>query len=73
MNIAEAKKKYNQLLRRVYSAEKYFETCSKEDVDKYMPKYMEILDTVNKMILVFRRNGVEMDDETILEGFKECL
>ncbi|WP_346884355.1 hypothetical protein [Clostridium sp. UBA4395] len=72
MDIVELKKKYNQLLKRVYDAEQYFETCSKEDIDKYMPKYMKILDVINKMIIVLRKNGIEMNDKAILEGFKEC-
>lgn len=72
MNICEAKKKYNQLLKRVYDAEQYFETCNLDDIDKYMPKYMAITNAINKMIVAFRKIGVEMDDKTILEGFKEC-
>ena len=72
MNIVEAKKKYNQLLKRVYDADKYFETCSHANIEQYMPKYMAITDAINKMISVFRENGIKMDDNTILEGFKEC-
>ena len=61
----QLKQTYNKLLQRYYNGCNYIEEHLKE-VDKYLPKVLELLNKINK-ILERIPNATE---EEILNGFK---
>jgi hypothetical protein len=63
--------KYNAILKRVYKALDWFESVSKEDIDKWLPKFNQLLgelDAIGKQIE--KESGIKLTDEQILNGFE---
>jgi len=59
------KKLYNKTLQRYYNGCNYIEK-NIEEVDKYLPAVLELL---NRLNVIIEKMG-NMTDEEILEGFK---
>lgn len=58
------KQEYNNLLKRYYKGCKYLE-AHREDIEKFMPELLKILNEINIMI---EENNIE-DEQIILNGF----
>ena len=58
------KKEYNHLLQRYYKGCNYIEEHI-EEADKYLPKVLELLDTLNQIL-----KRIPATEEEILNGFK---
>ena len=58
------KKEYNHLLQRYYKGCNYIEEHI-EEKDKYLPKVLELLDTLNQIL-----KRIPATEEEILNGFK---
>ena len=64
------KEEYNVLLKREKAAEHYFNTATGEQVDKWLPKYNEIVVGLSNLIIqVEKEDGRELTSEEILNGF----
>lgn len=67
---AGLKFKYNTTLKR------YFAGCNyimehEEETDKYLPKVIELQDTLEEIIKKFARDGKPMTEREILMGFEK--
>lgn len=58
------KEEYNHLLKRFYNGCDYL-SKNQEDIEKFMPELLKILDKMNKIL---EQNNIE-DSNIILNGF----
>lgn len=66
---SEFKKDYNRQLERFYKADKYLKTCSKTELEKWLPEMIKITNYLSLKMQVAQNMGHEMSDEEILNGF----
>lgn len=45
----EQRLEYKQLIHRINKAEKYFKTCSKKDLDKHLPLFLDLFNKACKL------------------------
>lgn len=69
MEINELKQRYNNLIIRTYKAEKFFEKCKKEDIDKNLIYLTKILNEMESITREIRKMGYTITDDEILGGF----
>ena len=69
MTVAEAKKEYNELLKRFHKANDYFdrEDLTVEEMEKYLPSFQEVLNGLNYLLSKI----VVYTEQEVLEGFHE--
>lgn len=60
----KVKELYNKILQRYYNGCNYIEEHI-EEVDKYLPEVMKLLDTLNQIL-----KKIPATEEEILNGFK---
>lgn len=71
LTIENFKKAYNYNLKRFKKAEKYFENCSKEEEDKWLPELVSVIDAMGTLLEALNRRGVYATPEEIENGFME--
>lgn len=71
LTIENFKKAYNYNLKRFKKAEKYFENCSKEEEDKWLPELVSVIDAMGTLLEALDRRGVHATPEEIENGFME--
>ena len=71
LTIENFKKAYNYNLTRLKNAEKYFENCSRADMDKWFPEYLKIINDLGIIIQALERRGVRITPEERENGFEE--
>ena len=70
MSILDYKKAYNYLLARYKKAEEYFATHTLEEVDKWLPEFIKILETMSMIInSLENRFKVKVTDKEKENGF----
>lgn len=71
MGLDKLKEIYNKLLEREKKAEKWMETAPQDEIDKWMPSYLEITRRLSKLMAEFEKvTGRPMTQEECLEGLK---
>ena len=72
MDLKELKLKYNYFIDREKKAEKFFETCSVDGVEKYLPEFHKITNNLSMLMVAYKKlTGNIMNDDQIFNGFKE--
>ncbi len=71
LTIENFKKAYNFNLKRFKKAEKYFETCSEDESEKWLPELVSVIDAMGTVLEALDRRGVHATSEEIENGFKE--
>lgn len=56
----ELKLKYNELIHRINKAQEYFKECSKEDLDKYLPLFLNLFSEANKILKQLQKKGLKI-------------
>lgn len=71
--IIERKKAYNKLIARHKKAVLYFDNVDVlcEEKEKFALEYEKVIICLAQAITEFRKNGVNMTSEEVLEGFME--
>lgn len=66
----ELKLKYNQLIHRINNAQDYFESCSKEDLDKHLSLFLSLFNKANKILKELQKKGLKINAFEREWGFK---
>lgn len=64
------KQEYNQLLKRIKKAEKFFNKCTKEELDKHLPLFLELNEKANNVLNKLKKNGIVVTLEELEGGFE---
>ena len=66
--LEDLKQMYNFNLERYNNALKVFETASKEDIDRWLPEFIKIQDTLSELLVkILHYQNVTKDE--VLKGF----
>lgn len=65
------KKAYNYCLNRFDKAERYFKRCSKANLERWLPQYIEIINDMGILLEELEKRGITITSEDIEKGFKE--
>ena len=72
MNVVEVKKKYNYWLGRYLKAEEFINSSEREEVDKYLGLFHQIVRELSSLLQIFRElTGREMTKDEMFKGFSE--
>ncbi len=70
MQLAELKIQYSKLISREKMAQQFFETATFEAVDKWIPKYNELVRQLSGLIILYKKlTGKEMTESEMFDGF----
>ena len=61
---------YNQLLARINKAQKFFENCTKEELDKHLSLFLELNIKANNLLNELKKTGYKITLDEIEGGFK---
>lgn len=66
----ELKKEYNKLIARINKANKFFENCTQEELDKHLPLFLELNEKANDVLNKLKKNGYKVTLDEMERGFK---
>lgn len=66
----ELKKEYNQVISRINKATKFFKSCTKEEVDKHLPLFLELNNKANDLLNKLKKLGYRATLDEMERGFK---
>ena len=65
----ELKKEYNQVVSRINKATEFFKNCTKEEVDKHLPLFLELNNKANDLLNELKKLGYRATLDEIERGF----
>ena len=68
-DLDKLKQEYNHNLTRYYNGCKYLEKCDDEEIDKWLPELLKILNRINELLEKIMKQQ-EVSRKEILEGFE---
>lgn len=69
-NSKKLKEEYNNLLKRINKAEKFFKKCTKEELNKHLPLFLELNEKANNVLNKLKKNKIIITLEELERGFE---